>query len=125
MKRKEHLKRMVRLHTRKADDAYRRFVDSPTSTNFNDLAMEAFQATNYAISLMERIVEEKRLGIAMSYAELVEHLEKASLVNASLSKKLKRLIRLRNLITHEYYTINNNELIEMYKLLSSLRALLR
>ena len=106
-----------------ARKAHQRFLGSPTSTNFNDLAMECFQAVNFSISLMERTAQEKQLGMATSYGELVELLEKDSFLTSQQGKKLRRLVRLRNLISHEYFNINRQELLEMYKLLGAVRSL--
>lgn len=85
--------------------------------------MECFQAVNYSIALMERIAHEHRLGNALSYSDLVEALQKRGLIKNGDAVKLKRLVRLRNLIAHEYTTISNDELEEMYKLLTILKVL--
>ncbi len=74
---------------------------------------------------MERVVEETRGGNAMTYTELVEALEKLAVLKRTDAEKLKRLIRLRNLIAHEYYTISRDELQEMYTLLPSVKTLLK
>ncbi len=116
---------MIRVHLARSTTANKRFDGSASSTNFNDLAMECFQTVNYSIALMERLVEERGITHAMTYTELVEALEKLSVLKRSEAEKLKRLIRLRNLIAHEYYTISNSELREMFKLLSTVRVLLR
>lgn len=124
-KRKEQLIKLIRTHLSRASTAYKRFVVSATSTNFNDLAMECFQTVNYSIAFMERVVEETRGGNVMTYTELVEALEKLAVLKRTDAEKLKRLIRLRNLIAHEYYTISRDELQEMYKLLPSVKTLLK
>jgi uncharacterized protein YutE (UPF0331/DUF86 family) len=116
---------MIQTHLTRASVAHKHFMTSATSKNFNDLAMECFQAVNYSIALMERIVESNKGESAMTYAELVDALEKLSVIKRAEADKLRRLIRLRNLIAHEYFTINPDELRTMYKLLPTVRALFR
>lgn len=74
---------------------------------------------------MERLVEEKKGDAALTYTELVEVLERLALLKRADAEKLKRLIRLRNLIAHEYYTISRDELQEMFTLLPSVKTLLK
>ena len=123
--RREQLVKMIRTHLTRAADAHKHFTVSTTSRNFNDLAMECFQTVNYTIALMERIFESRKGGSAMTYTELVDTLEKLAVLKRADAEKLRRLIRLRNLIAHEYFTISTDELRKMYELLPSVRALFR
>lgn len=90
---------------------------------FNALAMECFQIVNSAIDLGEFIVSEKNLGIPSKYKEIFELLYEAGIIGKKTLEKIKRLIFLRNLISHEYYTITQKELKEMANLLNSLDEL--
>ena len=90
---------------------------------FNTLAMECFQAVNSAIELGELIVSEKNLGFPSKYREIFELLYDAKLIGKKTLEDIKRLIFLRNLISHEYYTITENELKEMANLLNCLDEL--
>lgn len=123
--RKEQLVKLIEMHLARARRAHKRFSSSATTTNFNDLAMECFQTVNYAIALMERTVEEVRGGSAMTYSELVDALEKLAVLRHADAEKLRRLMRLRNVIAHEYFTISTEELRNMYQLLPSVRTLFR
>ncbi len=84
---------------------------------FNSLAMEGFQVVNSIIDLGEVIVTEKRLGFPSKYREIFEFLYRAKIINKEALNGIKRLIFLRNLISHEYYTIKTKELEEMVRLL--------
>lgn len=84
---------------------------------FNSLAMECFQAVNSTVDLGEVIVTEKRLGFPSKYREIFEFLYKAKIIRKETLDGIKRLIFLRNLISHEYYTIKVEELEEMVRLL--------
>ena len=92
---------------------------------FNALAMECFQAVNSAIELGEYIVSEKNLGFPSKYREIFELLYRAKIIDRKKLNDIKRLIFLRNLISHEYYTITANELKEMVRLLNSLNELVK
>jgi uncharacterized protein YutE (UPF0331/DUF86 family) len=91
---------------------------------FNTLAMECFQAVNSAIELGELIVSERNLGFPSRYREIFELLNGAKLMSETSLEDIKRLIFLRNLIAHEYYTITEEELREMGSLLGCLDELI-
>ena len=90
---------------------------------FNALAMECFQAVNSSIDLGEFIVSERNLGFPSKYREIFELLHNAKMISKETLGKIKRLIFLRNLIAHEYYTILEEELREMADLLECLDEL--
>ncbi len=81
------------------------------------LTMECFQAVNNLIDLGEVVVTEKNLGFPEKYRETFEFLFKARIINQESLEAFKRLIFLRNLISHEYYRIKEEELREMVSLL--------
>lgn len=84
---------------------------------FNTLAMECFQTVNSIIEIGEWLVTEKRLGFPETYREIFEILYHNQIIDKESYDKIKRLIFLRNLISHEYYKISESELSEMAKLL--------
>lgn len=90
---------------------------------FNSLAMECFQAVNSAIELGEFLVSENNLGLPSTYREIFELLYKNKMISRETLNDMKRLVFLRNLIAHEYYTIREEELREMADLLSCLDEL--
>ncbi len=92
---------------------------------FNALAMECFQAVNSSIDLGEFIVSEKNLGFPSKYREIFDLLHNAKMISKETLEKIKRLIFLRNLIAHEYYTILEEELREMADLLECLDELIK
>ncbi|HLD41490.1 MAG TPA: HepT-like ribonuclease domain-containing protein [archaeon] len=113
----------IENHRSKAKDLSSR--DLSNYLVFNSLAMECFQAVNSAIDLAELIVAEKNLGFPSKYKEIFELLNKAKLINTKTLDSMKRLVFLRNLISHEYYTITQKELKEMADLLRSLDELIK
>jgi uncharacterized protein YutE (UPF0331/DUF86 family) len=91
---------------------------------FNTLAMECFQAVNASIDLGEYIVEELNLGVPTKYREIFEFIYQSKLINRKTMNTIKRLIFLRNLISHEYYIIKQAELREMARKVAELEKLI-
>ncbi|MDY6985260.1 MAG: HepT-like ribonuclease domain-containing protein [Candidatus Thermoplasmatota archaeon] len=86
---------------------------------YNTLAMECFQSVNALIEIGEWMVTEKKLGFPATYREIFELLYNHKIIDKETFENIKRLIFLRNLISHEYYKITRDELIEMVDLLKS------
>jgi len=112
----------VERHKKKAKELVKR--DTSDYLVFNALAMECFQAVNSAIELGELVVSEKNLGFPATYREIFELLYTDKMIGERTLKEVKKLIFLRNLIAHEYYTIKEEELREMAELLSCLGELI-
>ncbi len=112
----------VERHKEKAKELVKR--DTLDYLVFNALAMECFQAVNSAIELGELVVSEKNLGFPATYREIFELLYKDKMIGERTLKEVKRLIFMRNLIAHEYYTIREGELREMAELLACLDELI-
>ena len=108
--------RRIEKHVEKAKELVKK--DLKEHLVFNSLAMECFQAVNSIIDLGEAIITEKKLGFPSRYREIFEILYREKIIDKGTLNAMKRLIFLRNLISHEYYTIKIEELREMTKLLS-------
>lgn len=108
--------RRIEKHVEKAKELVKK--DLREYLVFNSLAMECFQAVNSTIDLGEAIITEKKLGFPSRYREIFEILYREKIIDKKTLNAMKRLIFLRNLISHEYYTIKIEELREMTKLLS-------
>lgn len=113
----------IEKHKRKAKEIGK--LDLSNELVFSALSMECFQAVNSAIDLGEQIVSEKNLGFPSKYREIFELLHQAKMISKETLEDIKRLIFLRNLISHEYYTITKEELKEMTALLNSLDELIK
>jgi uncharacterized protein YutE (UPF0331/DUF86 family) len=84
---------------------------------YNTLAMECFQSVNALIEIGEWIVTEKKLGFPATYREIFEMVHNHKIIEGDTFESIKRLIFLRNLVSHEYHKITRDELIEMVELL--------
>ncbi len=83
---------------------------------FGALSMELFQAINAAIDLGEEVVTLKHLGYPSKYTETFDILLSKGVIKKDCANALKRLVYLRNLISHEYHQITDKELKEIMKL---------
>jgi len=88
---------------------------------YNTLAMECFQSVNALIEIGEWIVTEKKFGFPSTYREIFELLHDHKIIDMEILESIKRLIFLRNLVSHEYHKITRDELIEMVDLLKNAR----
>lgn len=113
----------IEKHKEKAKELGK--LDLSNDMVFSALAMECFQAVNSTIDLGELIVSEKNLGFPSKYKEIFELLYEAKMISKGTLDDIKRLIFLRNLISHEYYTISKDELKEMASLLDCLDELIK
>lgn len=113
----------IEKHKRKAKELSKK--DISDYLVFNTLAMECFQAVNATIDLGELIVSEKDLGYPSKYRDIFEFLYKDKIISNRALENIKRLIFLRNLISHEYHTITEEELKEMADLLDCLDELMK
>ncbi len=86
---------------------------------YNTLAMECFQSVNALIEIGEWIVTEKKLGFPATYREIFELVHNHKIIDKDTFESIKRLIFLRNLVSHEYHKITSDELIEMVDLLKN------
>jgi len=70
-------------------------------------------------------LSEKKFGFPSKYREIFELLYEAKMISKKTLNDIKRLIFLRNLISHEYYNITKEELKEMASLLNCLDELVK
>ena len=86
---------------------------------YNTLAMECLQSVNALIEIGEWVVTTKKLGFPSTYREIFELLYQNAMIEKEVFDAIKRLIFLRNLISHEYHRITKEELVEMVDLLNT------
>jgi uncharacterized protein YutE (UPF0331/DUF86 family) len=106
------------MHSKNARDIAEK-KDTSDYFVYNTLAMECFQSVNALIEIGEWIATEKKLGFPSTYREIFEILHNYEIIDDETFESIKRLIFLRNLISHEYHKITKDELIEMVDLLKN------
>lgn len=108
----------IERHVKRANELMDR--DLSDDVIFSALSMECFQAINSAIDLGEYLVSEYNLGIPSTYREIFEILHKNKIISDEILSGMKKLIFYRNLIAHEYYTIEAKDLKEIVSMLNIL-----
>ncbi|GEM_PF-3794717 len=84
---------------------------------FNSVAMDCFQAVNYCIELGELVVEEKKLESPYSYREIFDAIFSAGLISIGMRNALTKLAYLRNIIAHQYGSVEPRHIKEMVHLM--------
>ena len=86
-----------------------------TKTGYYATSMVLFSILNDCITLAELFMSKRQYSAPMSYKEMVELLEAKNILSPPVSKKMKLLFSKRNLIAHEYGTINESDIILLSK----------
>lgn len=118
----ENIIRLER-HLKKIDEL--RDMDINDYLVFTTLSMECFQTVNSLIEIGEYIVSKEKLGFPSSYREIFDLLFKANIISEEELKVFRRLIYLRNLISHEYYKMSEKELLEMIGLSENIKTFIK
>ena len=58
------------------------------------------------IDIGSEIISLKQLAVPATYKDVFRTLEKEGIISASLSRKMKELVGLRNILAHEYGEVN-------------------
>ncbi|MFH1276191.1 MAG: DUF86 domain-containing protein [Candidatus Woesearchaeota archaeon] len=89
------------------------------------VSMLMMNIINSCIDIGSEIVNIKRLGLPTSYKHVFEILMKEKIISLQLSKKMKGLVGLRNLLAHEYGEINVEILYEQASDLSFINEFIK
>ena len=78
-----------------------------------DSACRNFQiAVEVCVDIGSFILSERNLQVPDSYSKVIEEIKKIGIINKNIEELLKKLIRFRNIIVHEYLHI---EMEKVYK----------
>ena len=76
------------------------------------VSMIIMNIINACIDIGQEIIINKQYTYPGSYKEVFETLHSKKIINKNISSKMKELVGLRNLLAHEYGTINFEILFE-------------
>jgi len=76
------------------------------------------ESIQIVIDVSCHIVVHNNLGNAKTYAECIELIQKYRYINENLGKKLKAMTGLRNILVHEYVSVDTEKLYEMLNYLN-------
>ncbi len=75
--------------------------------------MLIFSIINSALSLAEGVINAKNLGIPGNYADIFEMLKQNKIISDGLCGEMKTLIKLQNLLAHEYETFDERQIAKL------------
>jgi uncharacterized protein YutE (UPF0331/DUF86 family) len=76
----------------------------------DSIVLNIERACEQCISMGQRLIREKKLGMAKEYREIFTVLQEHQIISAELSQDLKKIVGFRNLAIHEYRELNLDQL---------------
>ena len=92
--------------------------ESGFRTNFtkqDSVILNLQRACEASIDISNVLIRQQRLGIPQSARDSFELIEKAGVISAGLSEKLKRMVGLRNIAVHDYQALNLDIVVSVVK----------
>ncbi len=80
------------------------------------------EATQAIIDISCHLASEKGLGAPATYAECVELLRRAGLLDDNLAQVVTRMVGLRNVLVHEYISVDADRLYALLDRLDDFQA---
>ncbi|MDO8553892.1 MAG: DUF86 domain-containing protein [Candidatus Micrarchaeota archaeon] len=118
---KERLALIINNIETNLQDADERFSKEESFTNkllFDAGCMALFQALNRSIDLAEEVLVQKKLEVPAGYSDSFVILEKHKLIDKDTSEGMRKLVKYRNLISHEYYNITPKDVKKILGLIT-------
>lgn len=102
-------------------------LDKFLSNKFDEWALRygLFESCQLIIDISCKFVADRNLGYPKSYAECVKLLAVNNYIDIELGKRLTGMIGLRNLLVHEYSTIELEKLFQVLNNLGDIQNFLR
>jgi len=86
--------------------------------DFYAISMVLFSILNRAIDLGDEIVMANNLGMPSTYKEIFRLLTKNEYIGKDMGEELSNLVFYRNLLSHEYYDLTEEDVLEVFKKIS-------
>lgn len=87
--------------------------------SFYAVSMVLLTIFNRVIDLGQELVISKKLGMPATYAEIFALLARAGVIDKKLLLEMKTIVRIRNRLSHEYFTFTEEDVFEGLKSVSS------
>jgi uncharacterized protein YutE (UPF0331/DUF86 family) len=99
--------------------------DFENKIKYYSTSMIIFQIMNRAIDLGQELLGvEGMKKVSLSYREVFALLKKKGTISKQLHEDLDRLVSMRNIIAHEYGSLNEPDIYEVYCKIGSVKELL-
>jgi len=95
--------------------------DLEDKRNFYALSMALFSILNRTIDLGSEIVIANNLGMPSTYRDIFGLLGKNGFIDKALEKELSHLIFYRNVLSHEYYDLTEEDVFDVFKRLNLIK----
>ena len=86
--------------------------------DFYAISMVLFSILNRAIDLGDEIVMANNLGMPSTYKEIFRLLTRNEYIGKDMGEELSNLVFYRNLLSHEYYDLTEEDVLEVFKKIS-------
>ena len=86
--------------------------------DFYAISMVLFSILNRAIDLGDEIVMANNLGMPSTYKEIFRLLTRNEYIGKDMGEELSNLVFYRNLLSHEYYDLTEEDVFEVFKKIS-------
>jgi len=86
--------------------------------DFYAISMVLFSILNRAIDLGDEIVMANNLGMPSTYKEIFRLLTRNEYIGKDMGEDLSNLVFYRNLLSHEYYDLTEEDVLEVFKKIS-------
>ncbi|MBC8521351.1 MAG: DUF86 domain-containing protein [Methanomicrobia archaeon] len=83
--------------------------------DFYAISMVLFSILNRAIDLGDEIVMANNLGMPSTYKEIFRLLTRNEYIGKDIGEELSNLVFYRNLLSHEYYDLTEEDVFEVFK----------
>jgi uncharacterized protein YutE (UPF0331/DUF86 family) len=89
--------------------------DLKDKRNFYAVSMILFSLLNRVFDLGSEVVMTQNLGIPATYREIFTQLQKKGMISNELAKEMTGMVTCRNLLSHEYHGITEEQLFTLVK----------
>lgn len=90
--------------------------------NFYAVSMILFSLLNRVFDLGSEVVMAQNLGIPATYREIFTRLRKKGIIDDKLSKEMTGMVTYRNLLSHEYHGITEENLYTLIQKAGQIRT---
>lgn len=99
--------------------------EKPGPMRFYAKSMLIFSIINSAISVSEEMITKRNLQIPGNYGDIFDILEKNKVIPKPICEDMKILIKLRNLLAHEYESFDEAAVEKMEPKLGAVKELVK
>ena len=124
---KERISIIVKNIETNLQDAEDRFASEEAFKNkilFDAGCMVLFQAINRSIDLAEEVIIQKRLEIPAGYGDSFLVLKNHKIIKEDTCEGMQKLVKYRNLISHEYYNITPQDVKKILNIIDHIDSFL-